>query len=149
MSEKCHEPTSLMRKLAIRFAAKADEAIHRCSLIGSPEQVRPCYGGRCYNWRNARRIAPRTSAETRLSAASVRLDRELPRWRASSASELIDCVKPQPSRCYGHGCIGGVLTNSRPLLLLVWMQCVCSWSHKRATGGKLGARLPPVPEVLS
>jgi len=50
----------------------------------------------------------------------VRLDDELPLGGIVGVTEIVDCVRPHPSRWYFPGCFAFVLANSRPLPFVAW-----------------------------
>jgi hypothetical protein len=50
----------------------------------------------------------------------VRLDCKLPLGGVVGVTEIVDCVRPHPSKWYAPGCYGFVLANSRPLPFVAW-----------------------------
>jgi hypothetical protein len=50
----------------------------------------------------------------------LRMPSELPHGGVIGLIEIVDCVRPHPSRWYAPGCYGFVLANSRPLPFVPW-----------------------------
>jgi hypothetical protein len=50
----------------------------------------------------------------------VLLSSDIPLGGVIGMTEIIDCVRPHPSRWYALGCYGFVLANSRPLPFVPW-----------------------------
>src|ERR1700730_13089877 len=50
----------------------------------------------------------------------VRLSCELLLGGIVGVTEIVDCVRPHPSKWYAPGCYGFVLTNSQPLPFVPW-----------------------------
>jgi ASCH domain len=50
----------------------------------------------------------------------VRLEGDVPRGGIVGMTEIVDCVRPHPSKWYAAGCHGFLLANSRPLPFVPW-----------------------------
>ena len=80
----------------------------------------------------------------------VRLSSELPLGAVVGVTEIVDCVRPHPSKWYAPGCYGFVLANSRPLSFVKWKGSLSLRNAPRELLTELdldGAQVGHVPTV--